>query len=121
MAGGPLDGHALVLAAARASVPAERLPDLVDRLQAALVDRRHDYARQYECAHEDAMHSVFFVERGHFEEVGDEFGFERREWEALRRAHAAHLKRLGDELDRRAEFETALEVREAVAIGKHRG
>ena len=118
MAGGPLDGHALVLAAARASVPAERLPDLVDRLQAALADRRHDYARRYECAHEDATHVVFFVERGHFEALGDEFDFERREWEALRRAHEAHLKRLGNGLDRRAEFEAALEVREAVAIGK---
>jgi hypothetical protein len=60
---------------------------------------------------------VFFVEEGHWAEVGTEFGLDPREWKALRRVHAEHLKRLGSDLDRREEFETALEVREAVVIG----
>lgn len=118
MAGGPLDGHALLLAAAKASIPGERLPDLVDRLQIRLAPRQQEYARRYECAHEDATHAVYFVERGHWETLGSEFDLERREWHALRRAHEEHLKRLGTEFSRRAEFEAALELREVVAIGK---
>ena len=43
-------------------------------------------------------------------------GFEEREWTALRRAHAEHLQRIGSNLDRRREFETALELREAVVV-----
>ena len=43
---------------------------------------------------------------------------DEREWEALRRAHAEHLQRLGGDIDRRREFETALELREAVVVGK---
>ena len=45
-------------------------------------------------------------------------GLEEREWKALRRAHAEHLRRLGGDIDRRREFETALELREAVVVGK---
>ena len=45
---------------------------------------------------------------------------DEREWQALRRAHAAHLRELGDGLDRSEEFETALELREVVVIGKGR-
>jgi hypothetical protein len=43
---------------------------------------------------------------------------DEREWEALRRAHATHVRELGDDLDRSEEFETALGFREAVVIGK---
>ena len=45
-------------------------------------------------------------------------GLEEREWQALRRAHAAHLRELGDDLDRSEEFETPLGFREAVVLGK---
>ena len=41
-----------------------------------------------------------------------------REWQALRRAHVAHLRELGDDLDRGEEFDTALDLREVVVIGK---
>lgn len=118
MAGDPLDGNALVLAAAKASVSGERLPDLVDRLQRLLAARLPDYGRRYECAHEDQSATVFFVETGHWATLGEEFDLEEREWKALQRAHEEHLKQLGTELDRRQEFETALEMREAVVIGK---
>lgn len=118
MAGGPLRGNALVVAAAKASVSGERLPDLVDRTQEHLGAERPDYGRHYECVHEDESTVVFLVGDGHWAELGETLGLTDREWKAIRRAHAEHLKRLGDDLDRRQEFETALELREAVVIGK---
>lgn len=120
MAGGPLDGNALVLAAAKASVSGERLPDLADRAQKRLRGRLPEYGRRYECVHEDDTEAVYFVEEGHWATLGEEFGFEKREWKALRRAHTEHLKQLGSDLERREEFVTALELREAVVIGKGR-
>jgi uncharacterized protein involved in type VI secretion and phage assembly len=117
VSGGPLDGNALVLAAAQASVPGEQLPDLVDRAQAYLESRLEEYRRRYERIHADGTATVFFVEAGHWESVGADLDLEPREWKALRRVHAEHLKRLGGELGRREEFETALELREAVVVG----
>lgn len=116
VADAPLDANALVLAAAKASVSGERLPELVDRAQGLLGGRRERYARRYECVHEADGTAVFLAEEGHWADVGDELGLDRREWRALRRVHGEHLKQLGGELDRRAEFETALDVREAVVI-----
>lgn len=115
--GEPLDGNAIVLAAAKASVSGELLPELVDRAQATLEPRRDEYARRYECVHEDDTQAVFFVEEGHWADLGQELDLERREWAALRRVHAEHLKQLGGKLGRREEFETALDVREVVVIG----
>jgi hypothetical protein len=120
MAGGPLDGNALVLAAAKASVSGERLPDLVDRVQARLAGRLPEYGRRYECVHEDGEQAVFFVEDGHWADLGAEFGLDDREWRAVRRAHEEHLSRLGSDLGRREEFATALELREVVVVGKKR-
>ena len=120
MAGGPLDGKALVLAAAKASISGERLPDLADRAQGLLGPRLPEYGRRYESAHEDESAAVFFVEAGHWADLGEEMSLDEREWQALRRAHAEHLQLLGGDLDRRREFETALDVREVVVIGKGR-
>jgi len=113
----PLDGNAVVLAAAKASVSGERLPELVTWAQEELGPRRERYERRYECVYGDDETAVFLAEEGHWAAFGEEFELDRREWEALRRAHEEHLKRLGGDLDRRAEFETALELREAVVIG----
>jgi len=118
VADGPLDGNAIVLAAAKASVSGERLPELVDRAQSLLADRRDRYERRYERIHEDDDSAVFLVEEGHWADLGAELDLECREWKALRRVHGEHLKQLGGTLDRRAEFETALDVREAVVIGR---
>jgi hypothetical protein len=114
----PLDGDALVLAAAKSSVSGERLPDLVDRAQEVLAARLPEYGRRYECVHEDETAAVFFVEEGHWANIGEELDLGEREWKALRRAHGEHLKRLGRELGRRQEFVAALELRETVAVGK---
>lgn len=118
--GGPLGGNAIILAAAKASVSAERLPRLADRAQELLGPRLSEYTRAYECVHQDGTQAVFFVEEGHWEDLGEDLDLDRREWEALRRAHGEHLKQLGGDLDRRGEFATALELREVVAIGTER-
>jgi hypothetical protein len=120
MAGGPIDGNALVLAAAKASLSGERLPDLVDRVQAHLAGRLPAYGRRYERVHEDEGQAVFFVEEGHWAALGEELGLDEREYEGVRRAHEEHLSRLGSDLGRRREFEAALELREVVVIGKQR-
>ncbi len=115
--GEPLDGNALVIAAAQASVSGERLPVLVDRAQTYLEARLEEYRRQYERVHDGETNVVFFVEEGHWKTVGENLDFEPREWKALRRAHAEHLEALGREIGRREEFEIALELREVVVVG----
>lgn len=118
MAAGPIDHDALLVAAAKASVAGERLPGLVDRADRHLADRLSAYRRRYECVHEDDDHAVFLVEQGHWRDRADDLGFDEREADAVARTHGEHLKRLGTELDRREEFESALELREVVAISK---
>ncbi len=118
MAGDPIDGQVLVLTAAKASVPAPRLPTLVDRVQQRLATDRDRYRREYERLHDGESIEAFLVERGHWETIGDELGFEHRELSAVRRAHEEQLLRIGRRLDRDSEFETALEVRDPVLIGR---
>ena len=115
--GDPLDGQVLILAAAKASVPAERLPTLVDRVQADLRGRLATYRRAYEAVDESPERWVFLVPPDHWEAVGDRLGLARREREAVRRAHEEQLRRLGTRQDRREEFESALDIRSAVVIG----
>jgi len=56
------------------------------------------------------------VPEGHWAEVCSDLGLPEREVDAVRRAHAQQLRRVGSKTDRREEFETALEIREAVVI-----
>jgi hypothetical protein len=116
MAGDPMDGQVLLLAAAKASVGPQRLPDLVDLAQAHLADRVAEYRGRYEVAFEEEERVGFFVEAGHWAELGSRLGFEDRECDALRRVHAEQLRRIGSETDRREEFDTALDIREAVVV-----
>ena len=115
--GDPLDGQVLVLAAAKASVAPRRLPGLVDRAQAHLGPRLEAYRREYECVAEEDDRAVFLVERGHWAEVGRELDLDDRGVDALRRAHEEQLRRTGTVGDRREEFESALDIREAVVVG----
>ncbi|MFC7177055.1 hypothetical protein [Halosegnis marinus] len=114
----PIEGNALVLAAARASVGPSRLPELLAEAQATLAGRRDAYRRGYERALDGDAAEAFFVEQGHWAGLGDEFGWNRREHEAAARAHRAHLLQAGRREGRRDEFESALELREVVVVGR---
>jgi len=117
MAGEPIDGQILLVAAAKASVGPQRLPDLVDLVQADLAPRYEAYARRYEVAFEGEDYTAFFVPDGHWAEIGDRLGFDRLEIDAVRRAHHEQLVRRGRRDDRAEEFESALEIRDCVLIG----
>lgn len=114
----PIDGTVLVLTAATASVGPQRLPELLTRVQADLGSRLDEYRHAYECIAADDSRAVFLVPADHWEGVGDRLGFGRREIDAVRRAHEAQLQRLGSEAGRRDEFDTALDIRSAVVVGR---
>jgi hypothetical protein len=114
---GPLDDNAVILTAAKASVPGPRLLELIDLAQEYLESRDAEYDRQYECAYEDDAQAVFFVEEDHWADLGSSLDLSRREWSALERVHREHLEKLGRDISRHEEFLTALEVRETVVIG----
>jgi hypothetical protein len=115
--GDPLDGQVLLLAAAKASVPTTDLPRLIDRVQADLGPRFEEYRRAYEAVYESPERWLFLVPLDHWETVGDRLDLARREREAVRRAHEEQLRRLGSRLERRDEFENALEIRSAAMVG----
>ena len=118
MRGDPIEGQVLILASATASVAPERLPDLIDRVQADLGDRLPEYRRRYELACETDEAVYFFVEQGHWKTVGNRLGFNDREISAVNRSHHEQLLRTGRRENRREEFEAALDVREGVVIGR---
>jgi hypothetical protein len=115
--GDPLDGQVLLLATAKASVPPQELPTLVDRAQADLAPRFDEYRRAYEAVYDSPERWVFLVPLDHWDDVGDRLGFTVRERRAIRRAHEEQLRRIGSQEDRRDEFENALDIRSAVVIG----
>ncbi len=117
MTGDPIEGQVLLLTAAKASVPPSRLPTLVDHVQADLGPRLEEYRRQYECVYESDDLVAFFVEWGHWDDVGDRLDLEEREQAAVRRAHEEQLLRIGRRDDREEEFETALEIRDPLIVG----
>ncbi|MFA9501914.1 hypothetical protein ACERIM_03925 [Natrinema sp. H-ect1] len=116
MAGEPIEGQVLLLTAAKASVPATRLPDLIERAQARVGPDRERYRREFERCYADDDLEAFLVGWGHWEGIGEEIGLTDRELSAVRRAHEEQLLRIGRRTDREAEFETALEIREPVVI-----
>lgn len=112
----PIDGQPLLLAAAKGSVGPARLPELLAAAQRTLGDRLDAYRREYELACETDDRCAFFVESGHWDDLGEELGWSDREVDAVRRAHEAHL--LFDARgDRREEFDAALDLREVVVVG----
>jgi len=112
----PIEGTALVKTAALASVPAERLPELLARVQADLGPRLDEYRRRYERISAESDREAFLVELDHWEGVADRLDLSDRERDAVVRAHETAVERAGNG-DRRAEFETALEIRTGVVIG----
>jgi hypothetical protein len=120
MADHPIEGQLLLAAGARASVALHRVDGLVERAQDHVVANRETYERTYERI-EGARDADFYcVETGFWERVGEELGLDRREADAVRRAHEAQFTRDGRRLDRESEFETTLEVREVVAVAATR-
>lgn len=115
MAEDPIDTQVLLLAAAKASVPGTTLPDLVTRVQSHLGAKLEDYHDRYECVHENDV-AVFFVPEGHWRDLRSAVDMERREIDAVRRAHREQLRRIGRNTGRADEFETALDIREVVII-----
>ena len=113
---GPIEGQALLVAGARASVPLKRLPELVGRAGTRLRERRDDYRREFECVHETTDRAVSLVPSDRWEAVDDRLGFDRRERDAVRRAHNEQARRIGSETDRGEEFESAFEIRDAVVL-----
>ncbi|WP_246998769.1 hypothetical protein [Halosolutus gelatinilyticus] len=118
MAGEPIEGQVLLLTAAKSSVQPARLPDLVDLVQERLTADRERYRREYERVYEGEAFEAFFVDRNHWEQLGDDLGFSDRERSAVRRAHEEQLLRVGRRADREDEFETALEIRDPLLIGR---
>jgi len=114
----PLDGQPLLVAAAKASVGPDLLPDLVEHVQSNLGPRIDAYRREYECIHETDEYAVFLVGQGHWAELGEEFELAPRERDAVKRAHEQQLRHAGSRTGRSAEFEHALDLREAVVVGK---
>jgi hypothetical protein len=115
---GAIDGAVLLLAAGKASVPPERLPDLVERAAARLRDRRETYRRTCELIHADDVREIFFADRDHWTALGGELGFDERETDAVRRAHEEQLRHVGRRADRETEFDHALDIRRAVVVGR---
>lgn len=118
MADSPIEGQIVLLAGAKASVPAARLPDLLDRVQADLGPRLDDYRTRYEAVEEADDAVSFFVGTGHWAEVGARLGFDDRETDAVRRAHHEQIRRAGRRADRADEIETGFEIREGAVIGR---
>jgi hypothetical protein len=114
----PIESTPLLLAMARASIAPNRLPDLLDEAQTVLDERRGTYRRRYERALATDGFEAFFVEEGHWASFGEERGWGRRDHEAVARAHRRQLLHAGKRSGRREEFEAALELREAVVVGR---
>lgn len=114
----PIDGPPFLLAAAKASVGPDRLSPLLDRAQAYLAARYDEYDRRYETVCTTETAHLFFVESGFWAALAADLGMTDREADAVRRAHEEFLLFIGDDLGRRAEFETALEVREVAVVGR---
>ena len=114
----PIDGHVFMLASAKASVDPSTLSDLLGRVQTHLAERRDTYRREFERVAESDDREVFLVPTGHWAEIGERLDLGERERKAVARTHAEQLRRLGSETGRDEEFTTALEIREAVVIGR---
>ncbi len=121
MKGDPIEGQIMQLIAAKASVGPSRIPSLIDDAQSHLTEQLGQYRREYERVLADTEYDIFFVESGHWEEVGDQLAFSDAETDAVFRAHRAQLLRIGRRKDRLEEFEMALEIREPLIIGTEKG
>lgn len=115
--GDPIEGQVLLLASAKASV-GNRLPDIVDEAQAHLGARLDELGRRYETVYECDEYVVLLAERGFWDGVAHTLDLTDRERTALRRAHEEQFRRVGRREERLEEFETALDIRTPVVVGR---
>lgn len=117
MTGDPIEGQMILLATAKSSV-GDRLPSLVDRVQDHLGPDRAEYRRQYETVYADDERLVLLAEDGFWDDLAVELELTPRERDAVRRAHVEQTLRIGRNEGREGEFETALEIREPLVLGR---
>ena len=118
---GPIDGLVVFITVVESSVPPSCVPELLAQVQVHLCPRVDEYRREFESVHETADRVAFLVPQDHWRSVGSRLGFERRELDAVRRAHNEQVLRIGSDTDRRGEFESALEIRDAAVVGLRDG
>lgn len=116
----PIEGQIVLLAGTHASVPLDRLPDLLERVQTYLRENRAEYEREYECISGPRAADYVCVESGHWDSIGSALSLSDREQDAVRRAHVSQFERDGRRLDRSEEFETTLEIRDVLAVTAER-
>lgn len=112
----PIEGQIVLLAGTRASIPIDRLPDLLEQVQTYLQENQGSYERGYERIQGPRAADYVCVEGGHWDTIGSELGLNDREQDAVRRAHVAQFERDGRRLDRSEEFEATLEIRDVLAV-----
>ncbi|MES3517969.1 MAG: hypothetical protein PPP58_09925 [Natronomonas sp.] len=98
------------------SVPTGRLSELLNALQATLEEKSDDYDRGYERIDGARGRVYYLFETGHWEDLGAELGIGEHELEVLRHLHGEQFRQDGRRLGRTAEFESALELRDVVAV-----
>ncbi len=114
----PLDGLALVKAGAKASVGPSRLPALLREVQSEIDAQFEEFRRRHEQVYDDPNRTVFLAGTDYWTTLGQDLGLAERETDAVRRAHAEQLRRMGEETGRSEEFETAMEIRHPVVINR---
>ena len=112
----PIDGGIVALAGVKAGLEPASVSAALGTVQEDLDPRFDEYRRQYECVHRSNGRLVFLVEQGHWETVAEKSGLSSRATDAVRRAHEEQLRRIGRRTDRIEEFESALDIREAVVF-----
>jgi len=117
----PIDGSVILYTCAVASIPARAMGPLLREVQAYLQPRQQRYAKQWECVVETPTRAIYLVEPGHWDQIAEVLSLDRREQDAAERAHSRQLLTAGRDVGRRAEFETALEIRSAVVVGTSAG
>jgi hypothetical protein len=117
----PIEGQIVLLAGAHASVTLDRLAELTERAHRYVRTHRVEYDREYERIDGSDGLVYYLVDPGHWNAVGATLGIDDRESDALRRVHAEQFRRDGRRLERLAEFETAMDIREVVVADGHPG
>ncbi len=115
----PINGPVVKITAAKASIAAERVLPLLDRVQDHLDHRAATIAREYELAYKQQGQAGYFVDEAFWQAVGARVDLDRRELDAVRRAHNEQLRHAGRRQGRRAEIESALEIRDCVLVNRN--